>query len=86
MQTKDIQTIEEQIAKLQQRCDALKQKADQAFLKKLHTLCGEEFSPELILGIVSVELEKATQAQKEAWMTAGSTFWAKSAKAKKTDS
>ena len=86
MQTKDIQTIEEQIAKLQQRRDSLKQKTDQAFLKKLHTLCGDDFSPELILGIISVELEKATSSQKEAWMTAGRTFWTKPAKAKKTPS
>ena len=86
MQIKDIQTIEEQIAKLQQRRDALKQKTDQTFLKKLQTLCGEEFSPELILGIVSVELEKATSSQKEAWMNVGRTFWTKPAKAKKTSS
>ena len=86
MQTKDIQTIEEQIAKLQQRRDALKQKSDQAFLKKLYDICGDAFSPELILGIVSVELEKATSSQKEAWMNAGITFWTKPAKAKRTPS
>ena len=86
MQTKDIQTIEEQIAKLQQQRDTLKQKADQAFLKKLHSLCGDSFSPELILGMVSVELEKAIPSQKEAWVTAGRTFWTKPAKGKKTPS
>ena len=86
MQIKDIQTIEEQIAKLQQRHDTLKQKTDQTFLKKLYALCGDAFSPELILGILSVALEKETPEQKEAWVTAGRTFWAKPAKAKKTPS
>ena len=86
MQTKDIQTIEEQIARLQQRRDALKQKSDQAFLKKLHALCGEEFSPELILGIVSVALAKATPEQKEVWVASARTFWEKPTKTKKAAS
>ena len=86
MQTKNIQTIEEKIAKLQQRRDALKQKTDQTFLKKLYDICGDAFSPELILGIVSVAFQQETPEQKEAWMNAGRTFWTKPAKGKKTTS
>jgi hypothetical protein len=76
----NIQALETQIEKLQQRRDVLKQKEDHQFLKKLQAFCGEEFSHQMVLGIVSTAWEKATPEQKEAWRSAGGTFWQKPGK------
>lgn len=83
MQSTDILLLEENIQKLQQRKDALSQKTDVALLKKLYSLCGKSFSPQLIMGIVSDALEIATPKQKGEWLKAGATFWKRAAKSPK---
>ena len=83
MQSKDILRLEEKIQKLQQKKEALAEQGDKALLKKLHTLCGTSFSPQLIMGLVSAALETATPSQKEDWMKIGATFWKRAGKSQK---
>jgi hypothetical protein len=83
MQSTDILRLEEKIQKLQQKKETLSQQEDKTLLKKLHSLCGTNFSPQLIMGIVSAALETATPSQKEDWMKIGATFWKRASKPQK---
>lgn len=80
MQPTDISRLEDKIQKLQQKKVALSQQQDKTLLKKLKTLCGDHFSPQLILGLVSAALETVTPSQKEEWMKIGATFWKRAPK------
>lgn len=85
MQPTDISRLEDKIQKLQQKKVALSQQQDKTLLKKLKTLCGDHFSHQLILGLVSAALETAKPQQKEEWLLRGATFWQRDRKPKKTD-
>lgn len=86
MKSADILRLEDKIQKLQQKKVSLSQQQDKTLLKKLHTLCGDHFSPQLILGLVSAAWENSTLQQKEEWRLRGATFWKRVPKPHKEES
>ena len=70
----DLQALNDQISQLQKKKEALQNQEAVTLFKKLKAICGTDFSPSLILGIVSTALPKASSEQKEAWMNTGKTF------------
>lgn len=77
-----INEIQERIAKLQEKEAILKRKMAETLFKKITSLCGSDFSTELVLGLMSLTLKNATDSQKEEWRKAGSTFLSPSRKPK----
>ena len=62
-----IEQLDEKIAKLQKQKETLQQKVSINLLKDLSSILGEEFSPELVLSIVSESWSSADEKTKEAW-------------------
>jgi len=77
---KSIQEIESKIESLKQKRESLRIKAADMLFKKLEKTLGADFSPELVLGMVSASYKNSSKSQKEDWVKSGSTFLKKSSK------
>jgi len=71
---KSITTLEEKIEKLTKQKEALTRKISLSLYNDLNKRLGEDFSPELVLSIISDTWEKADDKTKEGWINSAKTF------------
>lgn len=69
-----VSELDEKIAKLQKQKESLQKKVSMSLLKGLSSILREDFSPELVLSIVSESWSSANEKTKEAWQEKASTF------------
>lgn len=79
-----ISELDEKIAKLQKRKEKLQKKVSMSLLKDLSSILGEDFSPKLVLSIVSNSWNTADKKTKEDWQDKASTFQCKKKSGKRS--
>ena len=70
----DVLLIEQKIAELMKKKQMLQQKEAENLYKKISTLLGEQYTPELVLGIITTAWKNKDHRSMEEWKKAGNTF------------
>jgi len=71
---KNLKTIDQKIEDLKKKKSELETKTALQFYKKLKATLGEEFSPDIVLGMVIHRWENATPKIKEVWLQKAEPF------------
>ena len=71
---KSLKTIDQKIEDLKKKKSELETKVALQLYKKLKTTLGEEFSPNIILGMINNTWENATPKMKEVWLQKAEPF------------
>ena len=74
-----LQKIDTQIQELKKKKQALRRKAADMLLTKIETLLGDNFSPELALGILKSSWDKRDEKMMGGWQKEASSFFRKNA-------
>jgi hypothetical protein len=72
---KALNSIDQKIAELEQKKKQLRTKAATTLYRKLESLLGENFSLELVTGLVADQTPNATPALHDKWKKIGATFF-----------
>ena len=75
-----LDVIDQQIAELKKKKEALRQKAAESFFKKCEKILGENFSTEIALGMIATASQKMSDTDKEVWQKAAKPFLGSSLK------
>jgi hypothetical protein len=71
----DIKGIDQKIADLLRKKDRLRQKAALTLYRKLEGIMGEEFSPQMVLGLMAEQWRQATPLQQQKWRKEGEVLF-----------
>jgi len=70
-----LQQLEQKIADLKRKKEKLQLKSAEELWRKLSTLLGEEFSPEMVVGLVAHTWENSKAEERKTWRAYGETFF-----------
>lgn len=71
---KSLTNIDKKIEDLKKKKAELEVKAALQLFKKLKTILGPDFSPDLVIGIITYTWENKNSKMKEVWLQKSSTF------------
>ncbi len=74
MKLKKLNALEQKIVDLQEQKKNLRLRTAHALYKKLEAVFGEQFSPELVMGLVAENYPASTDKIKK-WQEVGATFF-----------
>lgn len=74
LKMKKLKDIDKKIEDLKKKKESLEAKAALHLFKKLKTILGDEFSPELVMGMMTHTWENKNPKMKEVWLQKSSTF------------